>query len=283
MNNVQIVASMLIRNEDIYIEKVIRNIVDFCDKIIVTDHQSKDQTFEICQRLAAEFSKIELHIIHALGESSQVLRPFYGTNTWVFAVDGDEIFDPAGLQEMRSKLLAGEFSESWNIFANTLHCTQLDLKTQKAWGYLAPPARAGARLYNFSIIDDWQDYGERLLGSNIIFKEGYHLGLRRYLHTELDWDTSYFRYIHTSFLPRSSMDKHALVNTRLNADEVGKINNQTNPILKLHRWLKTHFSHFMGKDWKNQKYRQGPLVEKDASPFFYNRTLRKRNTKSEST
>ncbi len=268
MDHVQIVASILIRNEDIYIEKVIRNIVDFCDKIIITDHQSKDRTFEICQRLSGEFPKIELHSIQALGESSQVLRPYYGTNTWVFAVDGDEIFDPTGLQEMRSRLLAGEFSESWNIFANTLHCVKLDLDTKKAWGYLAPPARAGARLYNFSIIDDWHDYGERLLGNKMVFKEGYHLGLRRYLHKELDWDTSYFRYVHTSFLPRSSMDKRAFVNTRLNADEVEKINNQKNPIRKLSRWLKTYILHFMGRDWKNQKYRQGPLVEKDVSAFF---------------
>ena len=42
----KIVAIMLIRNEDIHIERVIRNIVDFCDTIIITDHQSTDGTFE---------------------------------------------------------------------------------------------------------------------------------------------------------------------------------------------------------------------------------------------
>lgn len=268
MDKFQIVASVLICNEDKYIERVIRNIVDFCDKVIITDHQSKDRTFDICRQLAAEFPKIELHRIQKLGESSQVLTPYYGTNTWVFVVDGDEIFDPAGLQEMRSRLLAGEFSDSWNIFANTLHCTKLDLQTRKAWGHLAPPARAGARLFNFSIIDDWQDYGERLHGDKIVFKAGYHLGLRRYLHRELDWDTSYFRYVHTSFLPRSSMDKNSLLKTRLNADEVDRINAQPNQILKLYSWLKTRFQHFRGRDWKNKKYRQGPLLEKDVSAFF---------------
>ncbi|GAB4497357.1 MAG: hypothetical protein OHK003_05630 [Anaerolineales bacterium] len=268
MSDAQIVASVLIRNEDIYIEKVIRNIVDFCDKIIITDHQSKDRTFEICQQLAAEFSKIELHSIHALSESSQVLRPYYGTNTWVFAVDGDEIFDPAGLQEMRSRLLSGEFSQDWNIFANTLHCEKIDLKNKKAWGYLAPPARAGARLFNFSMIDDWQDYGERLMGDKVIFKKGYHSGLRRYLHKEYDWENSCFRYVHMSFLPRSSNDKVRLLKTRLNADEIARIDNQKNFLDKLFIALKVRFAQFTKRDWKNQKYRQGPLVEKDVSSFF---------------
>ncbi|MFN8384180.1 MAG: glycosyltransferase family 2 protein [Anaerolineales bacterium] len=268
MNNTQIVASVLIRNEDIYIERVIRNIVDFCDKIIIADHQSKDRTFEICQQLVKEFPKVTLRRIQLLGESFQLLVPFYGTNSWIFAVDGDEIFDPSGLKEMRSRLLHGEFSQDWTIFANTLHCVKLDLEENKAWGYLAPPARAGARLYNFSMINDWQDYGERLLGDKVVFKDGYHLGLRRYLHKELDWDSSYFRYVHTSFLPRSSMDKGTFLNTRLNADELEKINSQKNIIRKLYQAIKAQTAHFMRQDWKNQKYRQGPLVEKQISTFF---------------
>ncbi len=268
MNNTQIIASVLIRNEDIYIERAIRNIVDFCDTIIIADHQSRDRTFEICQKLRDEFPKIKLRRIQLLGESFQLLVPYFGTNSWIFAVDGDEIFDPIGLKEMRLRLLGGEFSQDWNIFANTLHCVKLDLGEKKAWGYLAPPARAGARLYNFSMINDWQDYGERLLGDKVIFKDGYHLDLRRYLHRELDWDSSYFRYVHASFLPRSSMDKGALLTTRLNADELEKINNQQNSIRKLYQWLKTQVLHFIGRDWKNRKYRQGPLVEKKVSGFF---------------
>jgi len=268
VSTTQIIASVLIRNEDLYIEQVIRNIIDFSDKIIITDHQSTDSTFEICEKLAKEFPKIELKRIQLLGESAQAIAQYHGTNSWLFAVDGDEIFDPIRLKEMRTRLLNGEFSQDWNIFANTLHCEKIDLKNKKAWGYLAPPARAGARLFNFSMIDDWQDYGERLMGDKVIFKKGYHSGLRRYLHKEYDWENSYFRYVHMSFLPRSSNDKVRLLKTRLNADEIARIDNQKIFFDKLSIALKVRFAQLTKRDWKNQKYRQGPLVEKDVSSFF---------------
>jgi len=33
----QIVGNMLVRNEDVFIERAIRNVVEFCDKIIITN------------------------------------------------------------------------------------------------------------------------------------------------------------------------------------------------------------------------------------------------------
>jgi cellulose synthase/poly-beta-1,6-N-acetylglucosamine synthase-like glycosyltransferase len=268
MSNIRIVASVLIKNEDLYIERVIRNIIDFSDEIIITDHQSMDRTFEVCRALAGEFPKIVLRRIQHLGESAEAIAPYHGTNSWLFAVDGDEIFDPTRLKQMRARLLNGEFSQDWNIFANTLHCERIDLQNKKAWGYLAPPARAGARLFNFSMIEDWQDHGERLLGDKITFKKGYHAGLRRYLHQEQDWENSHFRYVHMSFLPRSSLDKTRLLQTRLNADEVSRIDNQKNLINKMVIAFKVRFAQVMKRDWKNQKYRRGPVVEKDVSVFF---------------
>jgi glycosyltransferase involved in cell wall biosynthesis len=269
VTDIQIVAIMLVRNEDVFIERVIRNIVAFCDRIVITDHQSTDNTYSICKRLAAEFPHIDLRRITSLVESSDAIAPFYGTNTWVFAVDGDEIFDPVGLREMRYRLLSGEHSQDWNIFANTLNCVKLDLHTKRAWGYLAPPSRAGARLFNFSMITDWPGAtGERLHGGDIIFKFGYHAGLRRYLHEEIDWDNSYFRYVHASFLQRSTNDSFPLIKTRLNPDELLRISNEKNLLLKIVATLKVRFSQLMKKDWKNQKYRRGPLVEKDVTSFL---------------
>lgn len=260
---------MLVRNEDIYVDCAVRNIIGFCDKIIITDHQSKDKTFEICSQLASKFSKIDLRRISHLSESSEAIAPYYGTNTWIFAVDGDEIFDPVGLSEMRARLLNNEFSKDWNIFANTLNCIKLDMKAQKAWGYLAPPSRAGARLFNFSMITDWKgSTGERLHGEDIQFKPGYNSNLRRYLHQELDWEHSYFRYVHASFLTRSSLDKLRLVQTRLNPDELLRVANEKNFLRKFVTALNVRFAQFTKKDWKNQKYRRGPIVEKDVSVFF---------------
>jgi cellulose synthase/poly-beta-1,6-N-acetylglucosamine synthase-like glycosyltransferase len=60
----QIIGIILIKNEDIHIERVIRNILNFCDSIIVTDHQSEDRTFEIVENLAKEFPQITLKKIN---------------------------------------------------------------------------------------------------------------------------------------------------------------------------------------------------------------------------
>ena len=69
MIDFQIVGIMLVKNEDVYIEHAIRNVMAFCDKIIIFDHQSTDHTFEICSRLADEFQKIELRRIQSPVES----------------------------------------------------------------------------------------------------------------------------------------------------------------------------------------------------------------------
>lgn len=270
MNAYQIIGIMLVHNEDIFIERAIRNVVDFCDKIIITDHQSTDQTYAICQRLAGEFPKIDLRRIEHPSESADAIAPYYGTNTWVFGVDGDEIYDPEGLAVMRKRLMEGNFSDMWCVFGNVLNVTELDLGGKTAKGHLAPPSRPVTKLYNFSIIEDWLDCTEeRLHGEKIVFKPGYHFMLRRYLHQELQWDESYFRCLHVPFLTRSSQDgASGLLSTRLNPDEIARMGIETNPLRRLAASLKVRLNQLLKRDWKNQKYRRGPLVEKDVSVFF---------------
>ena len=50
----QVVAVVLLHNEDVFAERVIRNVVDFCDRVHVADHVSSDSTWEIVSELAAE-------------------------------------------------------------------------------------------------------------------------------------------------------------------------------------------------------------------------------------
>jgi len=260
---------MLVKNEDIFIERSIRNVIDFCDRLIITDHCSSDRTFDICARLAVEFPKIDLHRIEHAVESAQVIAPYYNTNTWIFAVDGDEIYDPKGLLIMKKYLLEGFFSDVWCIFGNVLNVVELDVKAGIARGYLAPPSRPITKLYNFAIIKDWFDCTtERLHGGKIIFKPGFHSGMRRYLHEELDWETAYFRCLHVAFLARSSHDTIRFVETRLNPDELHRISVVKGFLLRLVTVLRLRFDQFLGRDWKNRKYRRGSLVEKNIRPFF---------------
>ncbi|MCX6064161.1 MAG: hypothetical protein NT121_00150, partial [Chloroflexi bacterium] len=56
----KIVGIVLIKNEDLHVERVIRNIAGFCDRIIIADNQSEDHTFEIVNNLAKEFTNIDV-------------------------------------------------------------------------------------------------------------------------------------------------------------------------------------------------------------------------------
>lgn len=272
MSRFQIIGIMLVKNEDVFVEQAVRNVIHFCDRLIITDHQSLDHTFAICEHLAAEFSNIELHKIDHAVESAQIIAPYYNTNTWIFAVDGDEVYDPEGLKNMRKYLLNDMFLGVWCIFGNVLNVAELDLKGGKARGYLSPPSRSITKLYNFSIIEDWLDCTtERLHGGTIIFKPGFHSGMRHYLHEELNWETAYFRCLHVTFLARSSRDTVRLVETRLNPDELNRISDANGFLLRLITGIRLRFDQLLRRDWKNRKYRRGALVEKDIQPFFSSR------------
>lgn len=267
----QIIGSVQVRNEDVYVEQAVLNILDFCDKIIITDHRSSDHTFEICKRLADAHPKIELKSIQSPREAAIAIEPYFGTNTWIFGVDGDEIYDPQGLVSMRKYLLDGAFSKDFCIFGNVLNVTSLNLKRKMARGYLAPPSRSMTKLYNFSMIESWKNCPERLLGNELTFKEGFNADLRRYLHMELGWEESYFRCLHMPFMKRSTTQKIRLSRTRLNPDELNRISLEKSIIWKLLRMAKLQVMNFLGMDWKNQKYRRGPRVDKNVAVFLPDR------------
>ena len=51
-------------------------------------------------------------------------------------------------------------------------------------------------------------------------------------------------------------------------DEIEYINRQPNLFMKIIRKMEFYVNQVRGRDWKNQKYRRGPQVEKDISLFF---------------
>ena len=54
MSQRQIVGIILVRNEDVQLHRVIKNILDFCDVLIIADHQSTDTTPQIIQKLVSD-------------------------------------------------------------------------------------------------------------------------------------------------------------------------------------------------------------------------------------
>ena len=105
----QIVAIMLVKNEDLFIKTVLENILGFCDRIHVADHHSTDKTPQIIGQLAAEHPKIEYRCVDHVSESHDMIADYAGTETWVIGVDGDEVYDPEGLKRLREEIFAGQY------------------------------------------------------------------------------------------------------------------------------------------------------------------------------
>src|SRR5688500_14995238 len=152
----RIIAICLIKNEDTFLERVLTNIFEFCDDIIIADHKSVDRSAEIANHWARRFSKIRYFRIRSPRESHQLVQNYANSPTWIFAVDGDEIYDPDGLMRVRERLSGGAFDQYWKIFGHALHCDHIDFVTQKAFGYMSPPARSMTKLYNFNAILAWK-------------------------------------------------------------------------------------------------------------------------------
>jgi hypothetical protein len=191
-----------------------------------------------------------------------MLVPLVNSPTWVFGVDGDEIYDIAGLRKVRRRLETGEWNRWWVVFGNVLNCDTLDETRKLAGGWMAPPCRSMTKLYNFSAVERLDPATKhRLHGRNNVFNPGFNPAESRYeLYKDLSWDAAEFRCLHTCWIPRSS--REATDGPRRNVTESLGFRN---------RW-RALVSSVLGRknesDYKKEKYRRGGYTTVDASPFL---------------
>lgn len=260
----RIVGISLVRDEDRFVERAIRNVFGFCDELILVDHRSTDRTPEILERLAAESPiPTALHCIRNPSESHDLIKGRAGEDVWVFGVDGDELYDPRGLERFREQLLAGEAAEDWQLRANMLHVVELDGERGLATGYLSPPAPSVSKLFNFARIEAWDgDNPERLHDpSGLVFKPGAE-ARKRELNRELGWEDSPFRALHVCFLRRSS--KQRADGARINIPD--RLAPRRAPV-RAWRALREAVGWPPAGAYKDL-YRVGELVTVDARPFL---------------
>ncbi|HEU0302952.1 MAG TPA: hypothetical protein VFR32_00070 [Gaiellaceae bacterium] len=258
-----IVGVMLVHNEDEFVARALRNAAPFCDRFHVADHMSTDGTWDAVQRVAAELPNVEAVRVRSTGDSHALVEGYAGTDTWVFGVDGDEVYDPAGLERFRGELLGGAHRECFSVKSNVLHVTALDGGT--ATGYLSPPSRSITKLFNFAAIDSWtRCYRQYMHDGEIEFRPGYDRDAICVLGERYPWEESPLRCLHVCFLRRSSRDPpDAGGRGRLSPIELGG---------KRRTWWTSLLDRVRpappASPWKDEKYRQGELVTKDAAPFF---------------
>jgi hypothetical protein len=269
----QVVGSVLVRNEDLFVEQSIRNVVEFCDRIHAVDHVSSDGTWEILQSLAREYDHLDVHRARSSALAHGLLEPYAGTETWVLGVDGDELYDPAQLALFRQDLLAGAHADVFRLKAHVLNCDELDDDRKTASGWQAPPSRPITKLFNFGAVESWKGIPEPLQGGEAVFRPRYHWESRRDLATDTTWDTDPLRCLHVCFVRRSSLDPDDVGGGRKSLAESGEFD--LGPFGRLRRLFgRTRVApHILalgrqGKNWKQEWYARGERCTIDAEPFF---------------
>jgi hypothetical protein len=271
---VRIVGSVLVRNEDRFVEQAIRNVAEFCDRIHVVDHVSEDRTWQIVRALARELDHLDAHRSRNSADAHRLLAPYAGTHTWVIGVDGDELYDPGGLARFRIELLDGAHSDLFRLKAHVLNCDELDEASGTASGWLAPPSRPITKLFNFSAVESWPESPDPLQSGDVAFRPGYDWETRRDLADTTTWATDPLRCLHVCFLRRSSLDSET--RPRRNLDETRRFDRGLTGTVKRLLRPPRPAPHILqlegrGKDWKREWYARGERVTLAAAPFFAGR------------
>ncbi len=210
----RIVGIVLVRNEQHFVTWAIGNALAFCDELLVIDNRSLDHTPDRLKALAAAFpGKIRLFSEPNALRTNAYLQTYVGTDTWIFGLDGDEIYDRDGLARLRERVLAGEFARYWTVFGHSLHARQVDLAARSAVGYLTPAAAPATKLYNFAAVASWHADTQRLHGMPVL-NAGWAADQRLDLARNDHWEDCDFRNLHLCFFPRSPIDIE--VETRAN-------------------------------------------------------------------
>lgn len=265
----EVVGIVLVHDEDVFVEQAIRNVADFCDRIHAVDHVSGDRTWDVLQRLADEYDHLDVRRVRHAGESHALIEPYAGTPTWVFGVDGDELYDPARLAGFRPELIDGAYDHAFKVASNVLNCVELDLRQSTATGYLSPPSRSITKLYNFAALESWAgDGAERLHGGTPIFRPGWDEHKVDNIGERTSWEETPLRCLHMCFLPRSSRDSGPTVRPIL--EETTMHDRSWRGALK-RRLRRRRIPETSA--WKREKYMRGDLVTVDAAPFFAGRQV----------
>lgn len=269
----RVVGVVLVHNEDVFVERAIRNVAAFCDRIHAVDHLSTDRTHEILRDLARELDHLTVLRTSDAGDSHRAIEGYAGTATWALGVDGDELYDPIHLARLRTKLEGGAHADVFRLKGHVLNCTALDEASGRAEGYLSPPSRPATKMFNLNAVDAWTGCLERLHDGAASFRPGFDWDSMRYLSEGTDWSSDPLRMVHTCFLRRSSSDSAEGPSVRLGLPETGAWRRGPRGFLhrvRRRRTLDPRIKEYIrkGSSWKQEWYARGPLVTVDARSFL---------------
>lgn len=205
----RIVGVMMVKNEDIHIGQAIRNIKAGLDKLIVIDTGSEDRTLEIIEEETRGLLT-EIHRGVDLLHTHSCVERFCNTDTWVFGVDGDEIYHP-DIVPFLNDLRSGLYKDHYLIRGWYFHATEINGNT--ATGYFGPPSEYPTKLYNFKNISEWKDDHSRIL-----FQVKNRTKVGGIKEIGAPWDLWPVKCLHMRFFKRSSIESDT-TGKRLTGDD----------------------------------------------------------------
>ena len=102
MSSPSLTVIILTFNEEIHLERCIRNVQPVAERVIIVDSYSTDQTLEIAQRMGAEV--FQNPFVHQAQQFQWALDNVPVTSDWVMKLDADEYLMPELTQELTRRL-----------------------------------------------------------------------------------------------------------------------------------------------------------------------------------
>ena len=104
-NKPTISCCMIVKNEEVFLEKCLGSIKDYVDEIIIVDTGSTDKTVEIASRYT---DKVYFHPWEGSFSKARNQSLSYATGDWIFIIDGDEeLLEGNGEKLQKTVLEAG--------------------------------------------------------------------------------------------------------------------------------------------------------------------------------
>ena len=181
----QIVGSVLVRNEDVFVEQV-----DSQRRRVLRPHPRRRPRLErphlgrCCRRSRASSTTSTCDAratpVSRIDCSRRTRAPRRGCSGST-ATSSTTL---PGSQRFRADLLAGAHADVFRLKAHVLNCDEL--ADGRASGWLAPPSRPVTKLFNFGAVESWTDSPDPLQAGNVVFKPGQHWESRRDLADDDD-------------------------------------------------------------------------------------------------
>lgn len=104
-------AHMIVKNEDRWVWFALQSVLPYVDEILVTDTGSSDQTEEIIKSIASPKIKFSKVVANTAAEVTAVRsRQLKETkNSWVWIIDGDEIYPENVAKECVAAITTGQY------------------------------------------------------------------------------------------------------------------------------------------------------------------------------